>query len=49
MFCFNVIELEVKYVLFVMEDNMVFGVDGYNVCYFKYLWDIIKGELLEVV
>lgn len=49
MFCKSVVEEEIKGVLFLMDDNKLFGINGFFVCFFKKSWSIIKGDFCVVI
>lgn len=49
MLCFDVFEEEIYRVLFVMDENKIFGIDGFNVCFFKKLWEIIKYDIFVII
>lgn len=51
-FCFLVREEEIYIVFFLIEDNKVLGIDGFNVFFFNFLkkkWCIIKSDVIDVV
>lgn len=49
MFCEVIIDFEIKNVFFDIDDFKVLGMDGFNVCFFKKVWDIIYYDICEVV
>nr|QIA97950.1 hypothetical protein AP_R.00g000460-v1.0.a3 [Amaranthus palmeri] len=45
----DVEEEEIKNALFGMNDNKAPGIDGFNACFFKRTWAIIKGDFINAI
>lgn len=49
MFCVLIEEKEIFLVLFFIGDNKVLGVDGFNVYFFKRIWEVNKYDIIVVI
>lgn len=48
-FCVDIIENDIKEVLFLIDDNKFFGIDGFFLCFYKKVWSVIKDDLIKVM